>query len=247
MTTELVAFPIFKARNTLAMIRNIDLLYILDVNFDLEANLTLQGSSLWANTTVLNVYSEPVSDASVSLVASYRFGGGISEQTMGMVYDELIDLYTTTVAPNWPMGLANLSLSVSHEYYDGVMQDFENALRVESPLSITLFTESEVLQGSDLEINITVTDSLGAKVTEADVNVTLDGVNYPVSYVEGSYYTSVTGIDLSPGSYLVFASADYEYATSGTNHSKSVSVVADTLDVLRSSPSQALQDQFFTT
>ncbi|MHA2190190.1 MAG: FG-GAP repeat domain-containing protein, partial [Candidatus Thorarchaeota archaeon] len=42
---DIVAFPIFKARNTLAMIRNIDLLYILDVNFDLEANLTLQGSS----------------------------------------------------------------------------------------------------------------------------------------------------------------------------------------------------------
>jgi protocatechuate 3,4-dioxygenase beta subunit len=229
------------------MIRNIDLLYILDVNFDLEANLTLQGSSLWANTTVLNVYSEPVSDASVSLVASYRFGGGTSEQTMGMVYDELTDLYTTTVAPNWPMGLANLSLSVSHEYYEGVFQEFENALRVESPLSITLFTESMVLQGSDLEINITVTDSLGAKVTEADVNVTLDGVEYPVSYVGESYYTSVTGINLAPGSYTVNASADYEYAISGTSHSKSVSVVANTLVVLRSSPSEALQDQLFTT
>jgi hypothetical protein len=229
------------------MIRNIDLLYILDVNFDLEANLTLQGSSLWANATVLNAYGEPVSDASVSLVASYRFGGGTSEQTMGMVYDELTDLYSTTVAPNWPMGLVNLSLSVSHEYYEGVLQEFENALRVESPLSITLFTESEVLQGSNLDINITVTDSLGAKVTDADVNVTLDGVDYPVSYVEGSYYTSVTGINLAPGSYTVNASADYEYATSGTSHSKSVSVVADTLVVLRSSPSQALQDQFFAT
>jgi hypothetical protein len=244
---DIVAFPIFKSRNTLATIRNIDLLYKLDVTFELETNLTLQGSSIWANTTVLNVHSDPVSDASVSLVASYRFGGGTSVQTMGMVYDDLSDLYTTTVAPNWPMGLANLSLSVNHDYYDGVGREFENALRVESPLSISLFTESEVLQGSDFDINITITDSLGAKVTDAEVNVTLDGVDYPVSYVGGSYYTSVTGIDLAPGSFTVYASADHEYATSGASHSKSVSVVVDTLIILRSSPSQAVQDQFFTT
>ncbi|MHA2352563.1 MAG: hypothetical protein ACXABX_05535, partial [Candidatus Thorarchaeota archaeon] len=244
---DIVAFPIFKSRNTLATIRNIDLLYMLDVSFDLEANLTLQGSSIWANTTVLNVYGEPVGDASVSLVASYRFGGGISEQTMGMVYDELADLYTTTVAPNWPMGMANLSLSVNHVYYEDIVQEFENALRVESPLSISLFTESEVLQGSDFDINITITDSLGAKVTDADVNVTLDGVDYPVAYVGGFYYTSVIGIDLAPGSYTVFASANHEYATSGASHSKDVSVVVDTLIILRSSPSQAVQDQFFTT
>ena len=244
---DIVAFPIFDSRYPLATIRNIDLLYMLDVTFDLESNLTLQGSSLWANATVLNVYGNPVSDASVSLVASYRFGGGISEQTMGMVYDSLFDLYTTTVAPNWPMGLANLSLSVNHDYYDRVGQEFENALRVESPLSISLFTESEVLQGNDFDINITITDSLGAKVTDADVNVTLDGVEYPVSYVGGSYYTSVTGIDLAPGSYTVYASANHEYATSGASHSKVVSVVADDLVILRSSPSQVIQDQFFTT
>ncbi|MHA2207936.1 MAG: hypothetical protein ACXABV_02090, partial [Candidatus Thorarchaeota archaeon] len=244
---DIIAFPIFKARNTLATIRNIDLLYNLDVTFDLKTNLTIQGSSLWANATVLNVYSEPVSDASVSLVASYRFGGDTSEQTMGMVYDEMTDLYTTTVAPNWPMGMANMSLSVSHDYYEGVAQEFENALRVESPLSITLFTESEVQQGYNLDINITVTDSLGAKVTDADVNVTLDGADYPVSYVEGSYFTSVIGIDLSPGSHTINASANYEYATSGTSHSKSISVVAATLNITRSSPSLALQDQFFTT
>ncbi|MFW9799824.1 MAG: hypothetical protein ACFFD9_05275, partial [Candidatus Thorarchaeota archaeon] len=244
---DIVAFPIFKSRYTLATLRNIDLLYMLDVTFDLEANVTLQGSSLWANATILNVYGEPIGDASVSLVASYRFGGGTSEQTMGMVYDEMTDLYTTTVAPNWPMGLANLSLSVTHEYYEGVVQEFENALRVESPLTIEVFTESEVFQGHDLDINITVTDSLGTKVTDADVNVTLDAVNYPVSYVGGSYYTSVTGINLAPGSHSVLASADHEYATSGTNHSKSVSVVAYSLNILRNSPAETLQDQFFTT
>ncbi|MGD9381682.1 MAG: hypothetical protein PVI03_04485, partial [Candidatus Thorarchaeota archaeon] len=244
---DIVAFPIFKSRNSLATIRNIDLLYMVDVTFEIEANITIQGSSLWANATVLNVYGEPMDDASVSLVASYPFGGGTSEQTMGMVYDELTDLYTTTVAPNWPMGLVNLTLSVSHDYYDGVVQEFENALRVESPLSITLFTESEVLQGGDLDINITVTDSLGAKVTDADVNVTLDGVDYPVSYVGGAYYTSVTGINLAPNSYTVLASADHLFATIGTIHSKSVSIVADNLTVSRNSPLQTLQDDFFTT
>jgi hypothetical protein len=157
---DIVAFPIFRAPDTLATIRNIDLLYKLDLTFDIESSVTLQGSSLWANATVLNVYGDPVSDASVSLVASYRFGAGTSEQTMGMVYDDIAELHTTTVAPNWPMGLANLTLSVTHQYYEGVVQEFENALRVESPLSITLFTESEVMQGSDLDINITVTDSV---------------------------------------------------------------------------------------
>ncbi|UCH03628.1 MAG: hypothetical protein JSW05_08490, partial [Candidatus Thorarchaeota archaeon] len=244
---DIVAFPIFRAPDTLATIRNIDLLYKLDVTFALESNVTLQGSSLWANATVLNVYGDPVSDASVSLVASYRFGAGTSEQTMGMVYDDVAELHTTTVAPNWPMGLANLSLSVTHQYYEGVVQEFENALRVESPLSITLFTESEVFQGSDLGINVTVTDSLGAKVTDADVNVTLDGVGYPVSYVGGFYFASVSDITLAPGSYSVLASADHEYATGGTSHSKSVSVLTSILNVTRASPAETLQDQIFTT
>ncbi|MHA1943476.1 MAG: hypothetical protein ACW96M_03670, partial [Candidatus Thorarchaeota archaeon] len=244
---DIVAFPIFKSRNTLATIRNIDLLYMLNVTFDLETSVTLQGSNFWANTTVLNVFSDPVNDASVSLVASYRFGIGTSEQTMGMVYEDSSQLYTTTVAPNWPMGLANLSLSVDHLYYDPITFEFENALRVESPLSISLFTESEVLQGSNLHINITITDNLGATVTDADVNVTLDGVNYPVSYVEGSYFTSVMGIDLSPGSYTVLVSADHPYATSGTSLSKSLSVVAYDLTVIRGSPLQTQQDQPFTT
>jgi protocatechuate 3,4-dioxygenase beta subunit len=244
---DIVAFPIFRAPDTLATIRNIDLLYKLDVTFDLEASVTLQGSSLWANATVLNVYGDPVSDASVSLVATYRFGGATSDQTMGMVYDDVAELHTTTVSPNWPMGLANLSLSVIHQYYEGVVQEFENALRVESPLSITLFTESEVFQGSDLGINVTVTDSLGAKVTDADVNVTLDGVDYPVSYVIGSYFASVSNITLAPGSYWVLASADHEYATGGTSHSKSVSILASILNVTRASPAEALQDQFFST
>ncbi|MFW9793378.1 MAG: hypothetical protein ACFFEE_03670, partial [Candidatus Thorarchaeota archaeon] len=244
---DIVAFPIFKSRNTLGTIRNIDLLYILDVTFDLETNLTLQGSSLWANATVLNVYGDPVSDASVSLVASYRFGIGTSEQTMGMVYEDASQHYTTTVAPNWPMGLANLSLSVDHSYYDSVSYQFENALRVESPLSISLFTESEVLQGSSLHINITITDNLGAKVTDADVNVTLDGLTYPVSYVEGSYFTAITGIELAPGSYTVLASADHQYATTSTSLSKSLSVIAYDLTVLRSSPLQTQQDLPFIT
>ena len=244
---DIVAFPIFRAPDTLATIRNIDLLYKLDVTFELESNVTLQGSSLWANATVLNVYGDPVSDASVSLVASYRFGGGTSEQTMGMVYDDIAELHTTTVAPNWPMGLVNLSLSVDHGYYEGVSHEFENAIRVESPLSITLFTESSVMQGGNLDINITVTDSLGAKVTDADVNVTLDGTDYPVSYVGGVYYTSVSNITLPPGSYSVFATAGHGYATGGASHSKSVSVLANSLTVYRNSPSQTLQDQFFTT
>jgi hypothetical protein len=244
---DIAAFPIFRARYSLATIRNIDLLYMLNVTFDLETSLTLQGSSLWANATVLNVYNEPVNDASASIVVSYRFGAGISEQTLGMVYDDIAQFYTTTVAPNWPMGMANLSLTVSHSYYDGVSYDYVNALRVESPLSITLFADSEVMQGNDLDINITVTDSLGAKVIDADVNVTLDGEDYAVSYVGGSYYTSVSEITLAPGSYAVFASADHEYATNGTGHSRSVSVIANLLNITRNSPLQTLQDQFFTT
>ncbi|MFW9912400.1 MAG: FG-GAP repeat domain-containing protein, partial [Candidatus Thorarchaeota archaeon] len=244
---DILAFPIFKARNSLAIIRDIDLLYMLDVNFEIESNMTIQGSSLWANATVQNVYGEPVEDASASLVASYPFGGGTAEQTIGMVYDEFTELYTTTVAPNWPMGMVNLTLFVSHDYYIGMVQDFKSALRVESPLSISLFTGSEVMQGGDLAINITVTDSLGAKVTDADVNVTLDGANYTAFYVEGSYYTSISGITLAPGSHTVFAYADHEYATTGTSHSRPISVLAYNLTILRNSPAQTLQDQFFTT
>ena len=242
---DVAAFPILRASNTIGAIRNIELFYVLDVSFALETGVILQGTNLWANTTVLNVYNEPVTDAFVSLTASYRFGGSIVEQSFGSVYSNSTQEYSSTITPNWPMGMVNLSLAVTHEYYDSYYDSFPNALRVESPLSVSVFVLPEVDQGSNLAVNVSVTDSLSARVTDASVNVTLGGTIYPATYNGEFYHVIVTNITLPLGSHALISSADHPYATEPTSRSASFSVITSTLNIVRNSPPLAEQDQYF--
>lgn len=243
---EIAAFPILRARYSQATIRNINLLYVLNATFALESSITIQGSSLWANTTVWNVYDEPVYDASVSLVVEYEFGAGTAEQTMGLVYDDMMERYTTTIVPNWPIGLVNLTHSVNHQHYDSCTETHTNALRVESPLTVTLFVQPQVAQGEDLQVNVTVTDSIGGKVTDANVTIALDSTNYTTEYLGESYYRLVQSITLAPGSHPVLASADHPFATAAASDTASVSVLADDLTISGSVPELVNQDEYFT-
>ncbi len=242
---DIAAFPVLRARYSLATIRNIDLLYILNTTFVLESSTTLQGSNIWANATVLNAYNEPVSDSVVSLKFEYEFGGGTSQQTLGLVYDEIMHLYTTIITPNWPMGMVNLTLNVNHDYYDPFTQFEADALRVESPLAISIIREPELLQGNDLQVNITVTDSLGGKVVNADVTLTFDATEYVATHVGQFYWILIPSVTKAPGSYALLVSANHSYATSVKNLASSVSIFTNTLNIARSAPSQVTQDQYF--
>jgi hypothetical protein len=242
---DITAFPVLRARYSLVTIRNIDLLYILNTTFSTESSTTLQGSNIWANATILNVYNEPVPDSVVSLMAEYNFGSGTIKQTLGLVYDEMLQLYTTTIAPNWPIGMVNLTLSVDHDYYDPFQQFYANALRVESSLTIAIMREPEILQGNNLEVNITVTDSLGAKVTNADVTMTFDGTEYGAIHVGQFYLIDIPNVTKVPGSYGLLVSANHSYAINVKYLSSTVSIIADSLKIARSSPSQVNQDQQF--
>ncbi|NHI89313.1 MAG: hypothetical protein EAX87_07305 [Candidatus Thorarchaeota archaeon] len=242
---DIAAFPIFRARYSLATIRDIDLLYILDTTFGIESSTTLQGSSVWANATVLNAYNEPVSDAVVSLTVEYEFGSGTTQQTLGLVYNEVLQLYTTNIAPNWPIGMVNMTLSGNHDYYDPFTQFHADALRVESPLTISIIREPELLQGNDLEVNITVSDSLGGKVSNADVTLTFDGTDYIANHVGQFYYIIIPSVTKAPGSYSLLVTANHSYATGIKTQVSSVSIYTNTLNIARSSPSQVTQDQYF--
>ncbi len=244
---DIAAFPIFRARYSLGTIRNMDLLYILNATFALESSTTLQGSNIWANATVLNAYSEPVSDSLVSLTAEYKFGSGTSDQTLGLVYDDIFHLYTTTVTPNWPIGMVNLTLNIDHDYFDSFTLYQADALRVESPLTISIIREPELLQGNDLEVNITVTDSLGSKVENADVTLTFDGTDYIATHVGQFYYAMIPSVTKAPGSYGLLITANHSYATGVKNLASSVSILTNALTIERSSPSQVTQDQYFVT
>jgi len=242
---DLAAFPILRAASTLGAIRDIELFYVLDVGFALESNMVLQGANLWANTTVLNVFHEPVTDAFVSLTAQYKFGGGTSEQSFGSIYDNSSQQYSSTITPNWPMGMINMSLAVSHEYYDSYSDSFVSILRVESPLAVSLFVESQVMQGGNLPVNASVTDSLGGRVTDADVNVTLAGIVYPAYYNGEFYHVLVTNITLGPGIHTLVATADHPYSVGKANRSGSFSVVTSALVIIRNSPTLVEQDAYF--
>jgi hypothetical protein len=242
---DIAAFPVLRARHSFAIIRNMDLLYVLNTTLSLESSTTLQGSNIWANVTVLNAYNEAISDSVVSLVAEYKFGTGTTQQTLGLVYDDILQLYTTNIAPNWPIGIVNLTLNANHDYYDSFHQFYENALRVESPLTISIIREPEILQGNNLEVNITVTDSLGANVLNANVTMTFDGTELLATRLGQFYLIAIPSVTKAPGSYGLLVSANHSYATSIKYLSSTVSIIANTLNIEKSSPNQVNQDQQF--
>ncbi|MFW9957075.1 MAG: hypothetical protein ACFFCT_03300 [Candidatus Odinarchaeota archaeon] len=242
---DIAAFPVLRARYSLGTIRNMDLLYVLNTSLSLESSTTLQGSNIWANVTVLNAYNEAIFDSVVSLVAEYKFGTGTTQQTLGLIYDDMLQLYTTNIAPNWPIGMVNLTLNINHDYYDPFHQFYVDALRVESPLTISIIREPEILQGNDLGINITVTDSLGANVPYANVTMTFDGTEFVATHIGQFYFIAIPNVTKAPGSYGLLVSANHSYATNIKYQFSTVSIIANTLNIERSSPIQVNQDQQF--
>ncbi|MFW9925551.1 MAG: hypothetical protein ACFFDM_02170 [Candidatus Thorarchaeota archaeon] len=112
-------------------------------------------------------------------------------------------------------------------------------------MTISMIREPELLQGNNLEVNITVADSFGGKVTNADVTLTFDGTDYIAAQVGQFYYIMIPSVTKAPGSYGLLVTANHSYATGIKTLASSVSIFTDTLNIARSSPSQVDQDQYF--
>ncbi|MHA2425156.1 MAG: hypothetical protein ACXAEF_10230 [Candidatus Thorarchaeota archaeon] len=115
-------------------------------------------------------------------------------------------------------------------------------MTVRSELDVFVYTRDIVMQNSTFFANVTVTDSLGSRVPDATVLVSLDGTDYPVTYGTAQYHLSIPNIDLEPGEYLANATVNHAYAESQTTSSSQFRIETDQLLFANSIPSEIEQD-----
>jgi hypothetical protein len=242
---EIVVYPLVRdGVTTIGVIRDVVLIRRLNASLTYSPSVISQGDTLYVSVDVTNIYSETISDAEVYLTIHYLSGTTIINQTKALIFEA--SHYSTSIAINWPIGIVSFSLVVNHELYDVWEQYYPNALVVRTTLDVAVYTKEIVMQNSTFSANITVADSLGARVPDATVSVSLGGTDHAATYFNTQYRLSIPNIDLAPGAYLVNVSVNHVFAEHIASVLASFRLLTDEIHIDKNMPAVLEQDQRFT-
>ncbi|MFW9849837.1 MAG: hypothetical protein ACFFF4_11895 [Candidatus Thorarchaeota archaeon] len=230
---EIAAFPIVKdGEPVLGAIRDLDWYYRLNVTVDYSPTTLIQGEEMFSEVAVRNIYDELVEDASININVDYLFEGETHTYTDGYFYNDSAYAYQARFPATWPIGVANLSVIVSHNFYHSWFTRFSDALTIQSPLFIEVNTPEIVPQGEDQYIEVWVRDSQGTPVTDANVSITIGSDHFSPTFIEPFYVYDNTNVTLPAGEYEVFTEAQHQYATSESNETVPFRVQTITRDLV---------------
>lgn len=208
---EIAAFPLIDQGGLkFGVIRDLDWFYRMSVTIAYSSADHIQGNQLVITSSVKNIYSEPIKDASVYITATQRAGS--TTQTSGMLYSLTLGNYTETMFVNWMMGIYDVTLSVEHTYYHDLMYFDSAFLTIRSPLEVFVETGETTYQGESHTIRVSVSDSLDTLVTDAFVTVTIEGDIYDTTQVGSNYEAVIADVNLSLGEHTVIANVTHAFA-----------------------------------
>ncbi len=244
---DIAAFPVLEPYRMYAgVVRDLDWYYRLDYSVSFSSTQLVQGDTASLSVTVTNIYGESLSNASVTAIAHYNLGGEETKRSYGLVYDAVGGHYTAQFQVNWPMGLVNMTLQVTTDYYHPISGDIIGNLTVRSPLTVTVHAPESATQGQNATVYVSVTDSLGIVISDAAVNVTIDNTVYQANFSDPAYEVFLSTVTFPPGDYLLNATADHRFATGVASATTQLRVVTDTLVVVTDIPSVVEQDTGFS-
>jgi len=242
---EIAAYPIATVTNySLGAIRSVDTHYIMNATVEFAMTEVIQTEHFDMNVTVLNVYGETISDATVYMDAQYMTPEGPAIHTFGLYYNWFEQHYWGETTASWPMGVANLSLSISHYYYHHYRELFVDMMTVRSPLHLSIEAPPFVNQGDNMTILVKVTDNLDRLVEGANVSVILGGVTQTATPVGLEYMVYYPEVQLGAGNRLAEAQATHPFGTGIEAVFKwiNVRILASSLIVYTDFPSIVQQD-----
>ncbi|MHA2221840.1 MAG: hypothetical protein ACXAAO_07250, partial [Candidatus Thorarchaeota archaeon] len=243
---EIAAYPFATVTNfSLGIVRNIDTHYIMNVTLEFTMTDVIQTGPFDMNVTVLNVYGESISGATVYMDAQYMSPEGPAIHTFGLYWNWFEQHYWGATTASWPMGVANLSISVDHFYYHHYRELFVDIMTVRSPLHVSIDTPPFVNQGDNMSIIVSVTDNLDRLVEGASVSVTLGGVGQAATPSGLEYSVFYPEVQLGPGNHEAEASATHPFGTGMYHDAKWINVrlVASALNVYTDFPAIVQQDE----
>ncbi|MHA1907426.1 MAG: hypothetical protein ACW98Y_09045 [Candidatus Thorarchaeota archaeon] len=242
---DIAAYPILKDWTTIkvGVYRDLDWFYRFNVTTSLQSAIVLQGDPIVTNVTVRNIFGDPVYDASVSMTISYSFGGAISHQTSALLYSPMDQQFVYDASANYPMGVVNLTLDIIHNDYHSIFGYTLDQVTIKSPLDVNVFHDGDVLQGASKSVFVTVTDSLGYIISDADVDVVIDATLYTATFVDPDYLVFVPTVSWRAGDYAIAVTANHTYATTESVAADNFRVLVDTFIISNNIPTLVDQAQ----
>ncbi len=210
---EIAAYPFAKVTSyTLGAVRNLDSNYLLDVLVEYSSSNIIQGDVFEVNATVSNIYGEIVEDASVYMSAHFMTPEGPALNTFGFYYADGWAKYHAVTDATWPIGVANLSITVDNKFYHPYEKTLVNAIIVQSDLHIQVQAPDLVNQGDAMNVTVWVNDNLGSPVDDATVSITLEGVALPAIQSGPFYVVNIPELQLEAGVHFISALAIHPHA-----------------------------------
>ncbi|MHA1907427.1 MAG: hypothetical protein ACW98Y_09050, partial [Candidatus Thorarchaeota archaeon] len=167
--------------------------------------------------SVTNIYDELVEDATININVHYLLENDSHTFTDGYFYNDSAFAYQTRFPATWPIGVANISIIVGHDFYHSWYVLYPDALTIKSPLFIEVHTPEVVAQGEDQFIEVWVRDRMGTPVTDANVSIIIESDQFDPAFIEPFYVYDNTNVTLPAGEYEVIAEAAHTFATADSN------------------------------
>ncbi|MFW9815760.1 MAG: hypothetical protein ACFFEW_07515 [Candidatus Thorarchaeota archaeon] len=243
---EIAAYPFATVTSyTIGAIRNLDSQYVLDVFVEYGSADIVQGDPFWANVTVANIYGEIIDDSSVYMSAHHISNEGPIVDTFGFYFDWPSMKYRAVTDATWPIGIANLSVSIDHDYYHPYEHTFVDAVTIKSQLHVAIDAPPFVNQGDNMSIVVWVLDNLDGIVEDATVSITLDGVGQAATQSGPFYVVDYPEVQIDAGFHLASATAVHPFGLStGTGERPiSVQIPSESLIVSTDFPDTVFQDE----
>jgi hypothetical protein len=247
---EIAAYPLVQGVGDVVIcaIRDLDWFYRLTAIFDYSPSIIEQGSLFTANVTVTNIYGEIVEDASVYMSAHFITPEGPGGNTYGFYFDWPSMKYQGSTDASWPIGMANLSISVDNRFYHPLEETYVDAVTIICNLQVAVQAPDLVTQGNSMNLTIWVLDNLGGTVKDATVSVIIGGFGYAATPIGSNYIVAVSIVLLDAGPHIVSATADHPYATgTGVGEAEiTVQILTTSLTVSSDFPAAVQQDELVT-
>ena len=242
--TEIGAFPITTPTTTaIGVIRDINRYYDLSVTAEYTIADIVQGDSFNVNVTVLNVYGESITDATVYMSAHFVSPEGPALNTFGFYFDWPVNKYRASTDATWSIGIANLSIFIEHSFYHTFEYLYIDAVTIKSDLHLSVQVPDLVIQGDGMTVEVLVQDNMGGPVEDAIVSITIEGVAQTASQSGPYYVVVVPEVDLEAGDHNVSATATHTYGTGVGLDEKTFTAQIITTDLLVSTDFPATIDQ----
>ncbi len=243
---EIATYP-FASINSMILgaVRNLDSSYLLDVSMAYSATDLIQGQSVQANVTVLNIFGEIVDDANVFVTSHYLTPEGPSANTYGFYFWEGMGTYSAMIDVAWPIGTVNLSIIVDNGFYHVFHRSYTDVFIVRSNLHVDLQVPDIVQQGANTSFRAIVFDNRGGVVEGATVTISIDSVVYATTAIEKSHILDIPEVQLEAGIHVVMGRANHPYALAEGMMARAftVQVLTENLVISTNFPAMVQQDE----